>query len=209
MGRVTMYPDGSGVILLAKAYGAAFVQVWQLLRDGSKRTITNDLADYNEGLRSDGSAFVTVQKQTLSRLWTLGKGETNCAHVRHQQVFRSVGRAGRQDSLRFRRQRHRGHLRSFNQRWRCATVDFKRPEIMRPRGIAGQSLRRLSLKSFRRVSDLESRSRRRSRSNSRLVVRVPGPRLQPIVSGSCTNISKRVRRIRCGAFRLTAARRKD
>ena len=77
MGRVTMYPDGSGVILLAKAYGAAFVQVWQLLRDGSKRTITNDLADYNElSLRSDGSAFVTVQKQTLSRLWMLRKGET-------------------------------------------------------------------------------------------------------------------------------------
>ena len=77
MGRVTLYPDGSGVILLAKAYGAAFVQVWQLLRDGSKRTITNDLADYNElSLRSDGSAFVTVQKQTLSRLWMLRKGET-------------------------------------------------------------------------------------------------------------------------------------
>lgn len=77
MGRVTMYPDGSGVILLAKAYGAAFVQVWQLLRDGTKRTITNDLADYNElSLRSDGSAFVTVQKQTLSRLWMLRKGET-------------------------------------------------------------------------------------------------------------------------------------
>ena len=77
MGRVTMYPDGSGVILLAKAYGAAFVQVWQLLRDGSKRTITNDLADYNElSLRSDGSAFVTVQKQTLSRLWMLRRGET-------------------------------------------------------------------------------------------------------------------------------------
>src|SRR6185503_2116046 len=77
MGRVTMYPDGSGVILLAKAYGAAFVQVWQLLRDGSKRTITNDLADYNElSMRSDGSAFVTVQTQTLSKLWLLRKGET-------------------------------------------------------------------------------------------------------------------------------------
>ncbi|HEX7330607.1 MAG TPA: protein kinase [Pyrinomonadaceae bacterium] len=82
MGRVTMYPDGSGVILLAKAYGAAFVQVWQLLRDGTKRTITNDLADYNElSLRSDGSAFVTVQKQTLSRLWMLRKGETKPAAI--------------------------------------------------------------------------------------------------------------------------------
>jgi Tol biopolymer transport system component len=77
MGRVTMFPDGSGVILLAKAYGAAFVQVWELLRDGTKRTITNDLADYNElSLRSDGGAFVTVQKQTLSRLWMLRKGDT-------------------------------------------------------------------------------------------------------------------------------------
>ena len=98
MGRVTMYPDGSGVILLAKAYGAAFVQVWQLLRDGSKRTITNDLADYNElSLRADGSAFVTVQKQTLSRLWTLTerRDKADRDHIRHQQVFRSVRRAGR------------------------------------------------------------------------------------------------------------------
>jgi len=77
MGRVTIHPDGSGVILLAKGYGAAFIQIWQLLRDGSKRTITNDLADYKElSLRSDGSAFVTVQTQTLSRLWLLRKGET-------------------------------------------------------------------------------------------------------------------------------------
>ena len=77
MGRVTIHPDGSGVILLAKAYGAAFIQIWQLLRDGSKRTITNDLADYKElSLRSDGSAFVTVQTQTLSKLWLLRKNET-------------------------------------------------------------------------------------------------------------------------------------
>jgi eukaryotic-like serine/threonine-protein kinase len=77
MGRVTIHPDGSGVILLAKAYGAAFIQIWQLLRDGSKQTITNDLADYKElSLRSDGTAFVTVQTQTLSRMWMLRKGET-------------------------------------------------------------------------------------------------------------------------------------
>jgi serine/threonine protein kinase/Tol biopolymer transport system component len=82
MGRVTVHPDGSGVILLAKAYGAAFIQIWQLLRDGSKRTITNDLADYKElSLRSDGSAFVTVQTQTLSRLWLLRKGETKPAAI--------------------------------------------------------------------------------------------------------------------------------
>ena len=77
MGRVNLHPDGSGVILLGKAYGAAFIQIWQLLRDGSKRSITNDLADYRElSLRTDGSAFVTVQTQTLSKLWMLRKGET-------------------------------------------------------------------------------------------------------------------------------------
>ena len=82
MGRVTIHPDGSGVILLAKAYGAAFIQIWQLLRDGSKQSITNDLADYKElSLRADGSAFVTVQTQTLSKLWLLRKGETKPAAI--------------------------------------------------------------------------------------------------------------------------------
>ena len=77
IGRLTVLPDGSGVILLAKAHGASFVQIWQLFRDGSQRSITNDLSDYRElSLRSDGSALVTVQVQTLSRLWTLRQGES-------------------------------------------------------------------------------------------------------------------------------------
>jgi serine/threonine protein kinase/Tol biopolymer transport system component len=77
VGRLTILPDGSGIILLAKAHGASFVHIWQLFRDGSQRTITNDLSDYRElSLRSDGSALVTVQTQTLSRLWTVRKGES-------------------------------------------------------------------------------------------------------------------------------------
>ena len=75
---MTVHPDGSGVIMLAKAHGAAFVQIWQLFRDGSQRTLTNDLSDYRElSLRADGSAFVTVQTQTLSRLWLLRKMKRN------------------------------------------------------------------------------------------------------------------------------------
>jgi serine/threonine protein kinase/Tol biopolymer transport system component len=82
LGRVTVHPDGSGVILLAKAHGAAFVQIWQLFRDGSQRTVTNDLSDYRElSLRADGSALVTVQTQTLSRLWLLRKGESKPAAI--------------------------------------------------------------------------------------------------------------------------------
>jgi serine/threonine protein kinase len=82
VGRVTALPDGSGVIMLAKAHGAAFVQIWQLLRDGSQRTVTNDLSDYRElGLRADGSALITVQTQTLSRLWLLRPNETKPAPI--------------------------------------------------------------------------------------------------------------------------------
>jgi hypothetical protein len=42
VGRVTVHPNGDGVIMLAKAHGAAFVQIWQLFRDGSQRTVTNE-----------------------------------------------------------------------------------------------------------------------------------------------------------------------
>ncbi|HEU4931524.1 MAG TPA: protein kinase [Pyrinomonadaceae bacterium] len=77
LGRVTVHPDGNGVILLGKAHGAAFVHLWQLFRDGSQRTLTNDLSDYRElSLRADGSALITVQTQTLSRLWLLRKNDT-------------------------------------------------------------------------------------------------------------------------------------
>jgi len=82
LGRVTVYPDGNGVIMLGKAHGAAFVQIWQLFRDGSQRTVTNDLSDYRElGLRADGSALITVQTQTLSRLWLLHANETKPAPI--------------------------------------------------------------------------------------------------------------------------------
>ncbi|HET7286212.1 MAG TPA: hypothetical protein VFI71_02040, partial [Pyrinomonadaceae bacterium] len=82
LGRVTVHPDGGSVIMLAKAHGAAFVQIWQLFRDGSQRTVTNDLSDYRElGLRADGSALITVQTQTLSRLWLLHPNETKPAPI--------------------------------------------------------------------------------------------------------------------------------
>lgn len=82
VGHVALLPDGSGVIMPAKAFGASYVQIWQLGRDGSTRAITNDLSDYRElSLKADGSAFVTVQRQTLARIWTLGKGESKPAPI--------------------------------------------------------------------------------------------------------------------------------
>ena len=82
LGRVTVDADGNGVIMLGKAHGAAFAQIWQLFRDGSQRTLTNDLSDYRElSLRADGGALVTVQTQTLSRLWLLRKNESKPAPI--------------------------------------------------------------------------------------------------------------------------------
>ncbi|HET6975908.1 MAG TPA: protein kinase [Pyrinomonadaceae bacterium] len=82
IGRVTVHPNGNGVIMLGKAHGAAFVQIWQLFRDGSQRALTNDLSEYRElSLRADGSALITVQTQTLSRLWLLHKNEVKPAPV--------------------------------------------------------------------------------------------------------------------------------
>jgi Tol biopolymer transport system component len=75
--RVTVLPDGNGIIMLAKAYGASFVQIWQLFRDGSIRSLTNDLSDYRElSLDADASSFVTVQAQVVAKVWMLPKGET-------------------------------------------------------------------------------------------------------------------------------------
>ncbi|HXC72788.1 MAG TPA: protein kinase [Pyrinomonadaceae bacterium] len=77
VGHVTVLPDGSGIIMLAKASGASFIHVWQLLRDGSIRSITNDLSDYRVlSLDADATSFVTVQAQVVARVWTLRKGET-------------------------------------------------------------------------------------------------------------------------------------
>jgi serine/threonine protein kinase/Tol biopolymer transport system component len=77
VGHVAIHPDGNGVIMPAKAFGASFIQIWQLFRDGSKRSITNDLSDYSYlSLQGDGRAFVTLQTQTLARIWVLKKGES-------------------------------------------------------------------------------------------------------------------------------------
>lgn len=77
VGNVALLPNGNGVLMPARAHGASFLQIWQLFRDGTHHSITNDLSDYRElSLRADGSAFVTVQAQTLAKLWVLRKGES-------------------------------------------------------------------------------------------------------------------------------------
>ena len=68
--HVGMLSDGSGILTSGKAQGASFAQVWLLGRDGSARSITNDLSDYRDaGLTNDSNALVTVQNQTLANLF--------------------------------------------------------------------------------------------------------------------------------------------
>jgi serine/threonine protein kinase/Tol biopolymer transport system component len=82
LGHIILHPDGSGVIMLGKAHGASFVQIWQLFRDGSKRSVTNDLSDYWAlSLSADGTALVTVQRQLLAGMWLLRKGESKPAAI--------------------------------------------------------------------------------------------------------------------------------
>src|ERR1043166_3001102 len=45
LGGVSMLEDASGVMTTAKARGASFFRVWELLRDGTAQQITNDLSD--------------------------------------------------------------------------------------------------------------------------------------------------------------------
>lgn len=86
---VTLFPDGTGVIMSAKAQGASFEQVWYLGVDGSSRAVTNDLSDYRTViLTADARAFVTVQTQTLSNIWVAPKGDS----ARASQITSGLGR---------------------------------------------------------------------------------------------------------------------
>ena len=81
--QVSLLSDTTGLILSARAQGAPFEQIWYLGRDGSARTVTNDLSDYrNVFLTADSKSLVTTQAQTLTNIWIAPKGDiTNAAQV--------------------------------------------------------------------------------------------------------------------------------
>jgi eukaryotic-like serine/threonine-protein kinase len=87
--KVTILSDLSGVVMSAKAQGASFAQIWFLGRDGSARTITNDLSDHHDAyLTADSRALVTVQTQSLANLWLGRKDDPNQA----SQITSGFGR---------------------------------------------------------------------------------------------------------------------
>ena len=87
--KVSLLSDESGVILSGKTQGASFAQVWYLGRDGSARTITNDLSDYQHAdLTADSRALVTVQAQTLSNIFVTRQDDLS----KSSQITSGVGR---------------------------------------------------------------------------------------------------------------------
>jgi eukaryotic-like serine/threonine-protein kinase len=88
-GQLHLLSDASGVIMSAKAQGASFSQIWYLGRDGSAKTITNDLSDYRGvTLTANSKSFITIQTQTLSNIWLAPKDDTTHA----AQITSGVGR---------------------------------------------------------------------------------------------------------------------
>ena len=86
----SVLPDGNGLVVAARGSGASFSQIWLLSRDGSARTLTNDLSDYHDAdLSHDFRLLVTVQTQTLSNIFVSTKLGAN---ERPSQITLGVGR---------------------------------------------------------------------------------------------------------------------
>jgi serine/threonine protein kinase len=87
--QVSLLSDTSALLLSGRAQGASFEQIWYLGRDGSARTLTNDLSDYRSiTLTADSKSLVTTQTQTLANIWIAPKGDS--AHA--TQVTAGLGR---------------------------------------------------------------------------------------------------------------------
>jgi Tol biopolymer transport system component len=77
-------------VLSAKGQGASFSQIWLLGRDGTARTLTNDLSDYRDAdLSRDSRLLVTVQSQVLSNLFVANQASPS---DRSGQITSGVGR---------------------------------------------------------------------------------------------------------------------
>ena len=79
LGKAAWLPDGSGLLVPGADTVAAFVypQVWHIsYPEGKAGKVTNDLNHYHGmSLRADASAFLTVQRTTVSNLWAAPGGE--------------------------------------------------------------------------------------------------------------------------------------
>ena len=88
--QVSLLSDTSAVLFSARAQGASFEQLWYLGRDGSARSLTNDLSDYrNVYLTANSKSLVTTQTQTLTNIW-LVPGATVRRRLKSPRVWEGI-----------------------------------------------------------------------------------------------------------------------
>jgi len=80
-GQVAWLGDGSGLLLNATKPGSPFSQIWELSYPrGDVRRVVNDLNDYGGiSLAADSRAFVTVQGDWTSNIWTAPSDDVKLA----------------------------------------------------------------------------------------------------------------------------------
>ncbi len=78
---ITWVPDGSGLLLAARALETKLLQIWLLsYPDGKLRRITNDLSSYlGVSVTADGKTLASVQAELLSNIWTIPTGNISAA----------------------------------------------------------------------------------------------------------------------------------
>jgi eukaryotic-like serine/threonine-protein kinase len=83
IGRLAWLPDASGLIMTAKEYDSALLQIWHVsYPNGAARRITNDLNSYSArgiGVSADSRQLVTVQSAYTSSIWVAPGGDSNRA----------------------------------------------------------------------------------------------------------------------------------
>jgi Tol biopolymer transport system component len=85
IGNPRWFSDGSGLVFIANEHLMDQPQVWQAsYPSGEARRVTNDLNSYDYyslTLTADTKAFVAVQTDSISNLWTAPDGDAGRAHA--------------------------------------------------------------------------------------------------------------------------------
>ncbi|HEY0003548.1 MAG TPA: protein kinase [Pyrinomonadaceae bacterium] len=90
VGQTAWMPDGSGLLMTAQDPDSSFMQIWFVsYPDGQARRLVSDLNDYRGvGLPASGASLLSVQRQTLTTIWTAPRNDL----MRQTQITSGAGR---------------------------------------------------------------------------------------------------------------------
>ena len=75
IGSLAWLRDGDGIVAALNEHAASAGQLWLIdPRDGTRRAITNDLADYRTVTATRDGKVMAVAADTLARIWRIGAG---------------------------------------------------------------------------------------------------------------------------------------